>query len=158
MAIHQISKEFAVRLALVEDIPAIASGMREADRMEVWAAYHLTPAAALELSFKREGMKFTGLYKGTPILMVGAARMSLIGGASPWLLGTDDVRKISVPFLRNSRAYVQMMLSKYRYLENYVDVRNELSINWLKFCGFTFHAAAPYGVEQLPFYRFTMGG
>lgn len=158
MAIHQITKDLFVRLAMPEDIPVVAAGIREADRREVWASHHQTPLEALETSTKRKGMCFTGVYKGFPIVIFGAARMSLVGGANPWLLGTEDIVKITVPFLRYSRSYIDLVRSEYRYLENYVDVRNELSIKWLKFCGFTFHAAAPYGVEQLPFYRFTMGG
>ncbi|MDT8902184.1 phage protein Gp13 family protein [Anaeroselena agilis] len=158
MAVHQVTKDAAVRLALPEDIAVVAPRIREADRQEIWASHHFTPAEALDFSFRRPGMRFTILYKNEPVAMFGASRLSLAGGGAPWLLGTDQIVKVTIPFLRHSREYVQLMLQEYRFLQNHVDVRNDLSIKWLKFCGFTFHAAVRYGAEQLPFYRFTMGG
>jgi hypothetical protein len=49
------------------------------------------------------------------------------------------------------------MLDLYPHLENYVDVRNELSIKWLRWLGFQFDPQPiPYGVWEMPFFRFRM--
>lgn len=60
-------------------------------------------------------------------------------------------------FAKHSRAYVEEMNRAYNYLENYVDVRNIVSIRWLKWCGFQMEEPEIHGVAQIPFIRFHRG-
>ena len=46
---------------------------------------------------------------------------------------------------------------QFPFMFNYVDARHTDAIRWLKWLGFEFDEAAPYGPFDLPFYRFTMG-
>lgn len=73
----------------------------------------------------------------------------------PWLISTVHVDKHVREFLRVTREAVDEMLTRHEELMNFVDVRNERAIRWLKRLGFEFHDAMPYGPNQMPFYPFT---
>ena len=81
----------------------------------------------------------------------------LSGKGSPWLLGTNEIGRYALTFLRANKKYVRRMLEFYPHLENYVDARNTTSIQWLKWLGFEFDLLpVPYGVWKMPFFRFEM--
>lgn len=145
----------SVREARPEDIPELKDRLRQADVEEVWASGHYTPEAALRLSYLSSTMRYTVEHENRAVAMFGVAPVSLLSDkGSPWLLGSDDLLRIKIPFLRQSRDYVQEMLTVCPYLENYVDVRNTLSIVWLKWCGFKMEEAEAYGAEGKSFIRF----
>lgn len=95
-----------------------------------------------------------------PVACFGVKSSGLLSDTGvPWLLGTDKVREIQREFIRQSRSYVQQMREGYRVLENWVDARNTISINWLRWCGFSIESfPRPFGVNGEPFHRFWMGG
>lgn len=98
-----------------------------------------------------------GKVNGSPVAVIGVSPNSIItGGGTIWMLGTDGLKDAKLAVLRHSRAWTQSMLQKYGELSNYVDARNEVSIRWLKWLGFTVDEAKPYGKSQLPFHRFHM--
>jgi len=141
-----------------EHIQPIAENVREADRLELWAAAMHTPTQTMESSLKISDMAWTGLIDGIPVCMFGVAPVGFIGNVGrPWMVGTDLLDKYPFVFLRRCRKCVKMMLDLYPMLENYVDLRNKKAIGWLKWLGFSFGnpaSAGPYGVE---FVKFWMG-
>lgn len=56
----------------------------------------------------------------------------------PWMLGTDDIKRIRKSLLRNCREVVQGYLKDYPYLTNACWSKNTVHIDWLKWLGFTF--------------------
>jgi hypothetical protein len=58
-------------------------------------------------------------------------------------------------FCKIAEKIIDIFLITYPKLYNYIDVRSKKTIRWLKWAGFEFAAAAPYGVEQRPFHLFT---
>jgi hypothetical protein len=140
-----------------EHIFWIASNMAKADRRECEAA-GLGPFRALRGSLERAVVAWTGMVDDEPVCMFGVSPVDILGGVgSPWLLGTDKVRKYAVTFLRLNKGYIARMLEIFTRLENYVDDRNEVSIRWLKWLGFTFDPEpVPYGVWGMPFFKFRM--
>jgi len=85
--------------------------------------------------------------------MLGVVPNGLIG--SIWMVGTPDLKKISVSFLKNCQGVFKVLKNNFQLLHNYVDARNELHIRWLKWMGFTFIKKHNHiGIEQLPFYEF----
>ena len=141
--------------ATPDHVPAIAAGMRDADRREVWASHRHTPGEALECSLERSELAWTCLVEGVPAFMWGAARqgslISLTG--NPWLLGTPDILKVSREFLRQCPAYVARMQERFPRLENFVHAENRLSVRWLKWCGFTLEEK-PVKINGEDFYLF----
>ena len=136
----------------------LANKMRRADRDEVAAEGGRGPYAALRDSLASSAVAWTGLVNDEPVCMFGVSPIDILGGVgSPWLLGTDKIRKHSVTFLKLNRLYIPKMLDLFPHLVNYVDVRNALSIRWLRWLGFAVDdKAVPYGIRAMPFYRFEM--
>lgn len=124
--------------AAPEHIEVIAANMREADRREVWASHRHTPGQALERSLGRSELAWTCFVHSQPAFMWGVSRQgSLISRTgAPWLLGTSAIFEVRREFLKQSRAYVDLMQERFPRLENFVHAENRLSIRWLKWCGF----------------------
>lgn len=146
--------DIKVRKSSVEDVEYLKDHLRESDTQEIWASNHLTPEKALRLSLAKSIFCLT-VENGAPIAMFGINPEQLLGErAVVWLLGSEGLNKIRIPFIRYSRHFISMMLEYYPYLHNYVDARNLQSIAWLKFCEATIEEAKPFGSENLPFHYF----
>lgn len=150
----------AVKLRPVEpgDIAYVASRMREADASEVWAAGHYTPGGALAAGVESSGRNCcTVTLDGIPVAILGMSKPSLLSTTGiPWMLGTDDLLRCKRDILTEGRRIVDAMLCECDYLVNAVHVDNTASIRWLKWLGFTFREAAPYGKEKQMFHIFEM--
>jgi len=149
MSLHQL--EFnGFRLSKKEDVDFLATRLRFEDKREIIDGSGKTPHNALLTGYVQSEVCFT--ITDTQDVPVGMFGVNAEG--SIWLLATDDIHKIKVSFLRQSRKVVQFLNTKYRLLWNYVDCRNELHLRWLKWCGFTFLRKVKYGVNQQQFYEF----
>ncbi len=143
--------------AQTEHIYHIANNMNPADKDEC-AALGLGPFKALLDSFHRSVISWTGMVDDRPVCMFGVSPIDILGGIGcPWLLGTDELKKHAKTFMKLNRLYVPKMLDLFPVLSNYVDVRHETAIRWLKWLGFRFDPEPiEYGVSRLPFYKFKM--
>lgn len=149
------SKIGTVRSAREDDCFEISKRMRKADVEECWAAARLSPQEAMISSYRKSAICITGERHGFPILMCGIVPRNLCDDkASIWLLGTDGITGLGATFVRRSYEFIKVMLNIYPYLDNYVDVRNKVSINWLKWCGAKFGNVDPYGIDKMPFQYF----
>jgi len=148
-----MSPRVEIRPATLADAALLE--LRAADRAEVAALSGRDPREALAESVERSAMAWAGLADGRLVCLFGVVPASLAGVTGvPWLLGSDDVCAYSRAFLRRNRAYVSAMLGEFPVLRNVVDARNEVSIRWLRWLGFTFGEACPLGVAGLPFIPF----
>lgn len=113
--------------------------MRQADRDEVDAISGRTPYEALRLSFRKSTVAHTALINGRPEVMWGVGDINILTGVGgAWLLGTDAVVRHQVRFVRDSLEYRDQLFRRYSVLRNFVDVRNTVSIRWLRWLGATF--------------------
>lgn len=55
---------------------------------------------------------------------------------SPYMLGTDLLTKVKMPFIRNCKNRISYMEKKYKILFNWIDSRNKLHLRFIKWCGF----------------------
>jgi len=139
------------------DIAILVRNMREHDKQEVNAATRMGIRNAVKTSVKLSSYSKTGLVNDELVCMWGVCPISLISGSgSPWMLGTDLIKEKQRIFLRRSKPWLDDIRKDYRYLENFVDERNVLSIKWLKWLGFEIYEAEPYGIHCEPFHKFTM--
>ena len=147
----QHHKEFnGFRLSKISDVEFLAPRLRYEDKREILSSSGRSPYQALLTGFFQSDFCFTIVNtEDVPVGMYGVGGDGVI-----WLLASDDIKKIKISFLRESRQVVNFLNSKYRKLWNYVDCRNELHIRWLKWCGFIFIRKVNHGVENLPFYEF----
>ena len=131
--------------------------MREHDKQEVNAATRMGLWNAVETSVNLSSYSKTGLVNDELVCMWGVCPISLLSSSgSPWMLGTDLIEKKQRVFLRRSKPWLDDIRKDYKYLENFVDARNVLSVKWLKWLGFEMDEAEPYGIHGEPFHKFTM--
>ena len=69
-----------------------------------------------------------------------------------WMLGSDKLKKIKIPFLKESRTEVEGMNTLFPHLWNIIDSRNELHLKWIKWCGFKIIGERM--VNNVKFYEF----
>lgn len=138
---------------------AIKDRLRISDQIELHSA---TGKQSNEIVLKAWAVSlynWTIMYEDHPIAIFGVAPQALLGyTGSPWMVGTDEMKlpQAQIFVLRNSKKYINKMLDAFPYLMNFVDVRNTLSIKWLKWCGFNFYDPTPYGYYKHLFHRFDM--
>lgn len=139
----------------VDEAAEIAAIVRQADRDEICEGLGMDMEQALRLCF--------GSSRKASKIVVGGVVVAVFGDAThdaqvgvPWLISTVHVEARAKPFLRVCKREVAEMLTRHRMLVNYVDARNTQAIRWLKWLGFMFGPAAPYGPHDLPFFYFNM--
>lgn len=140
-----------------EHVDKLQGRLRAEDQQEVYAMSLRSAEEGLRMGLKYSTMAWTIMAEDRPVGCFGVVSASLLSGVGvPWMLGTDEIRRIRYAVLRESKAYVQMMLDPFDMLENWVDVRNKVSINWLRWCGFTLDPPTKYGLQGELFHRFWM--
>lgn len=147
-----------IREVMDADIDKVASAMRPMDRLEC-AACGKNPRDALVEGRAVSDWTYTiEDDQGKPVAVFGLSPLepeSFIG--VPWLLGTEDLRILRIPFLKQSRAFVRdRMLTEYPALMNMVCGWNDIHIRWLEFCGFNFGEQTEIGPFNTPFLPFYM--
>lgn len=132
---------FKERKSVYSDVLELKNNLRYEDIREL-ELLDLNPETALANSFFHSEYCFTVLYKNKPIAIFGAGRTVFnntgMKSASIWFLGSKDIEKYKIEFLKKSKKYVQFFQSKFDILENYIDRRNIKYIKWLKWLGFKF--------------------
>ena len=81
----------------------------------------------------------------------------LVMQATPWLLGTDVMKKYPREVIRFSHLMLQRWSNQFPFMENYVDARHLRARRWLTFLGANGTLVPEYGPYKKPFYRFTFG-
>lgn len=146
--------EPAIIEAIAEHVDIVASRVREADARE-FASLLLSPKRALRISLRTSLAAWTGTVDGVPVCMFGVSPGEMMEGR-PWLIGTADLDKFAVIFLRRCRLQVERMLQIMPVLVNYVSADNVRAIEWLTWLGFTIEAPIPWGPRGALFHRFSM--
>ncbi len=143
--------------ATPEHVDHICARIRKPDLDELWATCMQKPITALQSGLKHSEVAMTAVVDDVPICVWGVVRESImLNVGTPWMVGSRDLDKEAVRFIRYCRDPVMKLFDNYDILENYVDSRNTRSIRWLKWLGFTIDDPKPYGVFNLPFHRFWM--
>ncbi len=142
-----------LRLASEIDCIYLSENLRKEDIQEIQAVTGLPPLLSLLTGLKMSSVHLVICNADCkPVAMLGVVPNGLIGFI--WMVGTDDLKKISLSFLRNSKDVCDVLKGKHQILHNYVDKRNKLHINWLKWMGFSIINEVNYGIENRKFYEF----
>ena len=143
-----------LRLATEVDCIYLSEHLRKEDIQEIKAVVgNLPPLLSLLIGHKLSAVPLVKCdAESKPVAMLGVVPNGLIGFI--WMVGTDDLKKISLSFLRNSKDVCDVLKGKHQILHNYVDKRNKLHINWLKWMGFSIINEVNYGIENRKFYEF----
>jgi hypothetical protein len=160
ISVIEITKK--IEPAFYRHIRVIAQHLRQADKDELSAVVTHSPEkevfACCEASERKwiviesEGNLFI------PIALFGVSKAKNKERVGvPWMVATDGLKRIKSFMIKNSKKYINLILSDYDELYNFVDARNVDSIKWLKRCGFKMDEAQPLGHSNVPFRKFHMG-
>lgn len=139
------------------DVPAILPFVRQADIDEITEALGIPMEEALIDAVTDSLNTKKIVVDGEVVAVFGDATYSILGSVGiPWLISTTHVERHARAFLKVCKPEVQGMLTRHTHLLNYVDARNTAAIRWLKWLGFTFAPAIPYGPKGFPFHPFTL--
>jgi hypothetical protein len=148
----EVCKPYA-RPAVLADCQALAVAIREEDRKEIWHGYRVSPIEAFLIGFENSDKPYTAVWQDRPIFMFGVSGIKGDTGV-PWLLGTDDIKRVRKSFLRHCRTYLEEMHSDYPLLVNQVWAKNTVHIQWLMWLGFEFDEPQHFGPDNELFIRF----
>jgi hypothetical protein len=149
-----------LRKTEVSDAQALAPNIREEDKLELRSIFteeERSIADMLKESIELSIPAITVEEDGKVIMIFGASDYGDPDCGLIWLLGTDDIKRLWVPFLRQSHYWMNALfdISKKRLLFNRVCAKNELHVRWIKWLGFSFvQRLDNYGHLGLPFYEF----
>lgn len=148
------------REASLQDVHDVAQKLRAADAREI-RAMGFEPELGLEMSWRSSTQRYTMVTpEGVPIGMFGvgpAHHISELVGASTgcvWMVGSDEIKKVKVPFLRGCEQWLDLLHRDYGVLWNWADARNNLHLRWLEWLGFKIIGTAPIGVAGELFHQF----
>ncbi|MBA4359810.1 MAG: hypothetical protein C0411_03645 [Pseudomonas sp.] len=140
-----------------EDVATILPIVRQADIDEITEALGIPMERALMEAITGSLNAKKIVVEGMVVAVFGDATYSILGSVGvPWLISTVHVERHARAFLKVCKPEVQGMLTRHHHLINYVDARNTSAIRWLKWLGFTFGPAVPYGARRFPFHPFTL--
>ena len=148
---------FLVRKTEPQDAFELAERLRIADQNEIRAALGKDPLAVLARCPVISPVCYTVVNEhGRPVAMFGITpdRSDPEAGI-PWALGTPELTRNRIAFLKESRSWLKHFQQGYRKLWNYIDARNEVHIRWVTRIGFRIvERIEEFGFEKRPFYRF----
>lgn len=148
--------QIEIRPATQQDALYIGERLRASDAVEVaLLAPGEHPARAVDLTRAASIFSRAVDVNGSPAVVFGVSpSWERLGWGKPWMVATDAIRSISRRFLIGSVDQVADMHREFAALHNIVHARNHLSINWLRWLGFTVEAepCGPAG-EFLQFWR-----
>lgn len=152
----RVNVEFVT--ATQEYIDGMKGRLRDSDERSCWSGAHITADDGLQRVFDRAVLCWVALVDGVPSVCWGVSRVTMVSvHGFVWLFSTDDIVKIGIRAVRNSKKYIDYMLAAFGFLETWVDVRNEVSLAWLKWCGFNVEKAEPIGLDGTCFHRLWLG-
>lgn len=143
-----------VRPARLKDAVALAPRLRDADLQEIAARSGRSPEEVLREGIQAGQAFAVELASGEVCALFGVVATPEPKLGSVWMLGSDSLFSIRFTFLRHSREWVKHLFQGYDLLGNFVDARNVVHVEWLKWLGFRFLRRVPIGLNGEIFLEF----
>lgn len=139
------------REAQLDDLTYLSLNLRYEDQREVETLGH-TVEKSLALGYGNSTICRTIIdRRGRAVGIYGVVPLTDKCG-QVWMLGTEGLGGITIPFLRQSRSEVEGMNLVYPHLCNIIDSRNEMHLKWIKWCGFKI--LGEHIINNVKFYEF----
>lgn len=133
-------------------VQRIATMLRHQDRLEVLYSHSMTGEEAVYQSWHNS--QICRCIDGDDGTAVGICGVS---GSWIWLLATEELLATEShrrQFLRGGRKWVDGLMDRYEYLENWALWSNKASLRWLEHLGFSVDTPAPMGRSAQLFAHF----
>lgn len=133
----------------------LLADIRPHDRQELQALNGGSEEHELRTAIANSERVRTCMCDGKVLAIFGDIRYDDAVGL-PWMISTNQITRYVRPFLAECRGVVDDMRTRHLILMNMSYAENTLANRWLKWLGFTFHDAIPFGKNGELFYPFTM--
>jgi hypothetical protein len=154
----KVSHGFYVRRVSPADCACLGSRLRVPDLAEMRVNWAGDPAAALQSSCAASEPGYAVTDEAGKVLAVfGVVPCSGYDDAGfIWMMGSDDLVDRRIAFLRCSRSWLKVLQQRYRLLGNFVDQRNQVHIDWIRWMGFQVcdEPVSLGTLERRPFLKF----
>jgi hypothetical protein len=157
-----VVNDIEISFATADDARELAKTIREADRLELEATSGRGPEDVLDEGLRVSSEVWVARYLGRVMAIWGivpstedTALMGPRVGAA-WLLTSTIVNQAPKAFWQACKTELALLLHRWDMLVNWVDCRHLQALRWGSRLGFVFDEPAPYGVQGLPFRRFTL--
>lgn len=131
------------------DIDYVAEHMRPED-IEECAAGGLSPLSALIIGWQSGDTWALITPLGDPCAILGVHETEEPGCGKIWMLGTPEIEKYPMTFLKNCRPVLDELFKDYKLLSNWSYYKNEVHHKWLQWLGFTLQDRCG---DWIPFYK-----
>ena len=106
-----------MRKANIDDAKYLSTRLRDCDVEEIKALTNYSPYTALMMGVINSELPLVIINDDKPVAMFGVVPTEDF--ALIWLLGTDELKDISLPFLKECREVVKVFNNKHKLLANY---------------------------------------
>jgi len=135
---------YEFRKATQEDVQHILATVRQ-ENLDELELIGIGIQDALEWSLGHSEEAFVAVFDGVPVCAFGVIATDDPHVGRPWMVGTSEIDKHKLAFLRGSKVVVAELLTYWGTLRNVADARNARGLRWLRFMGFTIHPAEHLG-------------
>ena len=143
-----------IKVATLEEAKFLSTRLRQEDIDECKANANVTPLEALVNGVKYSHLPFTVYNNDNPVMIMGVIPHGKNLGMI-WLLSSPEIQNFPIAFLRSSKGVLDCYNKSFPILYNYIDARNTLHMNWLKWLGFNFiKVHNHFGYEKRKFIEF----
>jgi len=120
------------------DAYLLGKNLREADRIELDKCGQTNHMSVVMNSVKSATLCWAG-YAGNDIISIGGVSPSGVDDnvGCPWLLSSTCLPSYYTRLLKVTKRFVKEMNNVYPFLFNSTDINNTVSLEWLKWAGFT---------------------
>lgn len=139
-----------------EDILELIARLNPADEREL-LALGVQPGWGIRKSVSEAHQIMTARIAGELACVVGITLDEGLADSTPmpWLFGTEVLFRNQRALAIYTRKVIEVWLTDFPVVSNYVDIRHEKAISWLKHFGAEFDFPAPYGPLNRLFMKFT---
>jgi len=141
--------------ASIMDAQYIADNLRKDDLHEC-EIFNVTPydAVAKPIIINPKETYLITIYDKL-VCLCGTAPIPETNLGSIWGMGTDDIDKYFVAWVKSSNGFLDIMQKNYEQVTNVIPTSNKKYINWLKHSGFLFDKKTSYrkNEEMVQFFR-----
>ena len=126
-----MDKNLKIVETLLDDVYELAPKLRQDDINEL-QALGLTPSQSLLRGFVMSEECYSIKKQNKIVAMFGVSSSNMPKGwGSIWFLGSDEMTKHPIFFVKEGRKWINKFLQKYDIIINAVDSRNISHINWI---------------------------
>ncbi len=144
-----------VRKACRDDVSKLHKVLRSMDIAELESLRGQTAKEELQASFDKAMSCWTVELNDNVIAMFGVGRLPREKAGIVWLLASDSLYEIAFKFARESKIWIDFLMSEFHTLENMVLAENTIAIKWLHSLGFKFVGTrVDIGSNKAEFWKF----